>query len=92
MKNVSRKKLHKCKEEGACCFGDVLREWREEKGMSRALLAFRLGVSERSLYNYERGRVKMPFEVLCRIGEVFGEEELKKVVKKWLRYSFTTST
>ncbi|MFX1466699.1 MAG: transcriptional regulator, partial [Promethearchaeota archaeon] len=50
--------------------GETLRERREEENLSRAQLAEKIGVSERCIYEYERGTMDASKENLLRLEKV----------------------
>ncbi|MFX1518712.1 MAG: transcriptional regulator [Promethearchaeota archaeon] len=51
-------------------FGETLRERREEEKLSRAQLAKNVGVSERTIYEYERGTMDATQENLLKLEEL----------------------
>ncbi|MCK5588182.1 MAG: transcriptional regulator [Candidatus Lokiarchaeota archaeon] len=50
--------------------GETLRERREEENLSRAQLAEKIGVSERTIMNYERGTMDASKENLLRLEKI----------------------
>jgi len=50
--------------------GEILRERREEENLSRAQLAEKVGVSERCIYEYERGTMDASKENLLRLEQI----------------------
>ncbi len=56
-----------------------LRKAREERNISLGALADYLGVSRKSVYEYERGRCKVNVDVAIKLAELFGEEILEPV-------------
>jgi len=50
--------------------GETLRERREEENLSRAQLAEKIGVSERCIYEYERGAMDASKENLLRLEKI----------------------
>ena len=56
----------------------ALRALREKHGMSLGELAYRIGVSRKAIYEYERGNMDVTLETAGRIYEVFGEEAIFK--------------
>jgi transcriptional regulator with XRE-family HTH domain len=52
--------------------GDRIRILRERKGLSQKHLAYKLGIPNQSLSNYERGFREAPAEVLRKIADFFG--------------------
>jgi len=59
--------------------GEVLRSLRIGKGYSRGALAERLGVSRRTIYDYEREAVKPTLEIAEKIIREFGEDVVMPV-------------
>ncbi len=59
--------------------GAKLREKRLESGMSLGNLADYLGVSKKSVYDYERGESSVSVDVALKLVELFGEEVLEEV-------------
>jgi len=59
--------------------GEVLRSLRIGKGYSRGALAERLGVSRRTIYDYEREAIKPTLEIAERIIREFGEDVVMPV-------------
>lgn len=54
-------------------FGKRLRKWRELGGMSRTMLAARLGMeNEGRIATYERGQSSMPYHYLLKLSDVSG--------------------
>ena len=51
--------------------GDRIRILRERKGLSQKLLAFKLGMPNQSLSNYERGYREPPADVLKKLADFF---------------------
>lgn len=50
----------------------TLKEWREEKGLTQADMAKKLGYSDKSGYNHlENGNVRVTLEQARRIAEIF---------------------
>jgi len=56
-----------------------LKELREENNISLGALADYLGVSRKSVYEYERGRNKVSVDVAVKLAELFGDEILEPV-------------
>ncbi|ALU12284.1 hypothetical protein EYM_02095 [Ignicoccus islandicus DSM 13165] len=56
-----------------------LKRKRVESGMSLGALADYLGVSKKSVYDYERGESKVSVDVAVKLVELFGEEVLEEV-------------
>ena len=56
-----------------------LREKREELGLSLGDLASLLGVSRKTIYEYERGSMNLSIEKAARLLELFGEEVFEPV-------------
>ena len=56
-----------------------LRKLREENRISLGALADYLGVSRKSVYEYERGRSKVSVDVAVKLAELFGDEILEPV-------------
>lgn len=52
--------------------GDTIRELREEKGKSQAQLAIRMGVSPKTIHNWERGYKNFSIEHLIALSDYFG--------------------
>ena len=52
-------------------FGDILRQKREERRMTQADLAERLGVSRQNVCNYETGYKIPPLKVVVAAADVF---------------------
>lgn len=52
-------------------FGDILRRKREERRMTQADLAERLGVSRQNICNYETGYKTPPLRVVVAAADVF---------------------
>ena len=55
-------------------FGEWMREQRDELGVKQSDLAARLGVSDRSVQNWERGLARMSAYTERRIRAVFRQE------------------
>ncbi|MGH3431973.1 MAG: BTAD domain-containing putative transcriptional regulator, partial [Thermocrispum sp.] len=53
-------------------FGDVLRRWRLQEGLSQRALAARAGVSERSVRNVEHGAVRPQQDIARRLADAAG--------------------
>ena len=54
-------------------FGDRLRECRENKGIGRQELAYRLGVSRNTVGLWERGeRLPRSWELVCELADILG--------------------
>jgi len=51
--------------------GDRIRILRERKGLSQKLLAYKLGMPNQSLSNYERGYREPPADVLKKLADFF---------------------
>ena len=49
-----------------------LRELRQERGMSRAEVAYKLGVSENTVARWERREVTIPTERIIDLAELLG--------------------
>jgi putative transcriptional regulator len=56
--------------------GETLRERREEENLSRAQLAEKIGVSERTIMNYERGTMDASKENLLRLEKILDTNDL----------------
>jgi len=56
--------------------GETLRERREEENLSRAQLAEKIGVSERTIYEYERGTMDASKENLLRLEKILDTDDL----------------
>lgn len=52
-------------------FGDVLKQKREERRMTQADLAERLGVTRQNVSNYETGYKMPPLRVVVAAADVF---------------------
>jgi len=54
--------------------GERIKKWRVEQGLFQVDLAKRIGVSEMTIVNWEKGRTKPTEKNLGRIKRVFGFE------------------
>lgn len=59
--------------------GKLLRERRLKSGMSIGAVAEALGVSRKSVYEYERGRSRVHVDIAIKLAELFGEDLIKPV-------------
>lgn len=58
----------------ACVVGALVKQFRKEKGWSLERLAKHLGVSRRTVYNYEIGDTDIPSTKLLSLCKVFSPE------------------
>jgi len=56
-----------------------LRRLREEKGMSLGELADKLGVSRKTVYEYERGAMSLSIDRAIKLFDIFGEEVFEPI-------------
>lgn len=52
-------------------FGENLKRLREERHMTQALLAMRIGLTRTSVTNMEAGRQAPPWQTLCLLADAF---------------------
>ncbi len=58
---------------------EKLRRMREEHGMSLGELADRLGVSRKTVYEYERGTMRLSIDKAIKLLDIFGEEVFEPI-------------
>lgn len=54
-------------------YGDKIKAWREQRGLSRAALARLLPVAYRTLEDWEAGRAKPPAYIIRALRDIDGE-------------------
>ena len=59
--------------------GQLLRKRRLESGLSIGAVAEAIGVSRKSVYEYERGHTRVHVDVAIKLAELFGEDILRSV-------------
>lgn len=68
--------------------GSKLREMREKEGISRGELARMVGVTSRTIINYEEGRSDVSLDVALKLEEMFGDEIFEKASTDSLKEIF----
>ncbi|MEZ0345408.1 MAG: helix-turn-helix domain-containing protein [Infirmifilum sp.] len=68
--------------------GSKLKELREKVGLSRGELAWRIGVSNKAIANYEEGESDVSLEVAWKLEEIFGDEIFEELSMKSLKEIF----
>lgn len=72
-----------------------LRKMREERGMSLGELADKLGVSRKTIYEYERGSMRLSIDKAIKLFDIFGEEVFEPInvleVPKEGKYDLTNA-